>query len=40
MTRNLLEVFDERDAARRAEAIAATHAPDVSFHEPHGGTRR
>ncbi len=33
LRRNLLEVFDERDAGRRAEAIAAIHAADVRFYE-------
>ena len=39
LVRNLLEVFDERDTERRAEAIAAIHAPDVAFYEPDQVTR-
>lgn len=39
LVRNLLEVFDERDAAARAQAIAAIHAPDVAFYEPDQVTR-
>jgi SnoaL-like domain len=31
MRANLLEVFGERDADRRAEAIARTYAEDVTF---------
>ena len=34
MTRSLLDVFNERDPARRAAAIAAVYAPDVTFYEP------
>lgn len=34
MHRSLLEVFNERDADRRAAAIAAVYTPDVTFHEP------
>jgi hypothetical protein len=36
MHRNLLGVFNERDPARRSEAIAATYAEDVVFHDPEG----
>ena len=39
LTRNLLEVFNERDAGRRARAIAAIHASEVTFYEPGGVTR-
>lgn len=34
MCRNLLEVFNEPDAARRSAVIAATYAEDVVWHEP------
>lgn len=34
MRRNLLDVFNEPDAERRAEAIAETYAEDVVWHEP------
>jgi hypothetical protein len=34
MHRNLLDVFNERDPARRASAIAETYADDVVWHEP------
>jgi hypothetical protein len=34
MRRNLLEVFNEPDPARRAAAIAATYSEDVVWHEP------
>jgi hypothetical protein len=34
MTANLLEVFAERDAERRAAAIERIYAPDVSFADP------
>ncbi|MCF7549371.1 nuclear transport factor 2 family protein [Pseudonocardia sp. WMMC193] len=34
MRANLLDVFNERDPARRAEAIARTYATDVSFADP------
>jgi hypothetical protein len=33
---NLLEVFGERDAARRSAAIERTYAPDVRFADPEG----
>lgn len=36
LTRNLHEVFGERDPTRRAAAIAALHAPEVVFSDPHG----
>jgi hypothetical protein len=36
MHRNLLDVFNERDAERRAAAIASTYAPEVVFHDPQG----
>ena len=36
MHRNLLDVFNERDPARRARAIAETYAADVVFHDPEG----
>lgn len=36
MRRNLLGVFDERDADRRAAAVAETYAVDVVWHEPDG----
>jgi SnoaL-like domain len=39
LMRNLLDVFGERDAEKRAEAIAAIHAPDVTFYEPGGMTQ-
>ncbi len=39
LMRNLLEVFNERDAGRRAEAVAAIHAPHVCFYESHGITQ-
>ncbi|GAA5163190.1 hypothetical protein GCM10023321_49680 [Pseudonocardia eucalypti] len=34
MRRNLLEVFDEPDPARRSAVIAETYAEDVVWHEP------
>jgi hypothetical protein len=34
MRRNLLEVFNEPDPARRAAVIAVTYAEDVVWHEP------
>ncbi|MET9026650.1 nuclear transport factor 2 family protein [Nocardia sp. NPDC004168] len=34
MRRNLLDVFNEPDPARRAAAIAETYAEDVIWHEP------
>lgn len=34
MRRNLLDVFNEPDPARRAAAIAETYAEDVVWHEP------
>ncbi|ONG51098.1 hypothetical protein BKE38_16825 [Pseudoroseomonas deserti] len=36
LTRNLLEVFGERDPARRRRAIADLFAGDVVFADPHG----
>lgn len=36
LTRNLHEVFGERDPARRAAAIRALFAPDAVFSDPHG----
>jgi ketosteroid isomerase-like protein len=36
LTRNLHEVFGERDPARRAGAIEALFAPDSVFSDPHG----
>jgi hypothetical protein len=39
MQRNLLGVFNERDAARRAQAIAAVYAEDVLFQDPEGLVR-
>jgi len=36
MRQNLLDVFNERDAERRARAIALTYAEDVVFHDPEG----
>ncbi|MBO9559061.1 MAG: nuclear transport factor 2 family protein [Caulobacter sp.] len=36
LTRNLLEVFGERDPARRAAAIQALYKPDAVFSDPHG----
>ncbi len=36
LTRSVLQVFNEADADRRAELIAATYAPDVVFHDPEG----
>lgn len=36
MLANLLEVFGERDAARRAEAIRRTYTPDVVFADVEG----
>jgi len=36
MRSNLLEVFGERDAARRAAAIERTYVPDVTFADPEG----
>ncbi len=38
LTRNLLEVFDERDADKRAQVIAAIYAPDATFYEPEGAS--
>ncbi len=32
MTRNLFEVFGERDGDRRAAAIAEVHAPDTTMY--------
>jgi hypothetical protein len=34
MRHNLLDVFNEPDADRRAAAIAKTYSPDVVWHEP------
>ena len=34
MHRSLLDVFNERDAERRAAAIAAVYSADVTFYEP------
>ena len=34
MRRNLLDVFNEQDRARREAAIAVTYAEDVVWHEP------
>lgn len=34
MTRNLFDVFGERDAARRAEVSALTYTDDVEFSDP------
>ena len=34
MHRNLMDVFSERDAERRAKAIAEVYAEDVVWHEP------
>lgn len=34
MRANLLEVFNERDDARRLAAIARTYSEDVVFHDP------
>jgi hypothetical protein len=36
LTRNLHEVFGERDPARRAAAIRDLFAPDSVFSDPHG----
>lgn len=36
MEANLLEVFDERDAGKRAAAIAATYAADVEWIDDEG----
>ncbi|WP_103348807.1 nuclear transport factor 2 family protein [Amycolatopsis sp. CA-128772] len=36
MEANLLKVFNERDDERRAKAIAATYAADVTFSDPEG----
>ena len=36
MRANLLEVFNERDAERRAAAIARTYSDDVVFSDPEG----
>jgi hypothetical protein len=33
---NLLEVFGQRDAARRYEAMGRTYAKDISFTDPEG----
>lgn len=34
MRANLLEVFNERDPARRREAISRTYVPEVRFADP------
>jgi SnoaL-like domain len=39
MHRNLLGVFNERDTARRQEAIAAVYSEDVLFQDPEGLVR-
>jgi hypothetical protein len=36
MTASLLEVFSERDPARRRAAMQRTFAADVTFHDPEG----
>jgi hypothetical protein len=36
MTASLLEVFGERDPARRRAAMQRTFAADVTFHDPEG----
>jgi hypothetical protein len=36
LTRNLHEVFGERDPGKRAIAIKALYAPDSVFSDPHG----
>jgi SnoaL-like domain len=36
MRANLFDVFNERDADRRAAAIAATYSADAVFHDPEG----
>jgi SnoaL-like protein len=36
LTRSVTQVFNERDAARRAELVAATYAPGIVFHDPDG----
>jgi len=36
MEQNLLEVFNERDPARRAAVVEAIYAEDVVFHDPEG----
>ncbi len=36
LTRNLHDVFGERDPARRAAAIQALLSPDIVFSDPHG----
>ncbi|WP_029434135.1 nuclear transport factor 2 family protein [Blastococcus sp. URHD0036] len=36
LTRSVLQVFNEADAERRAELIAATYAPGIVFHDPEG----
>jgi hypothetical protein len=36
MTASLLEVFGERDTARRRVAMQRTFAADVTFHDPEG----
>jgi hypothetical protein len=39
LQRNLLEVFGERDDARRRAAMAAVLSADVLFHDPEGRVR-
>jgi hypothetical protein len=36
MHSNLLEIFGERDAARRNEAIRRTYSEDIAFTDPEG----
>jgi hypothetical protein len=36
LTRNVLAVFDERDAGRRRAAIEALYAPDATMRDPQG----
>jgi hypothetical protein len=36
LSQSLLQVFNERDAPKRASAIAATYDPNVTFHDPDG----
>jgi hypothetical protein len=36
LTRNLHEVFGERDPAKRAATIQALYSPDIVFSDPHG----
>lgn len=39
MRANLLEVFGERDPAKRTEAVRRTYTDDVVFADPHGEVR-